>query len=156
VLYLSLERIMGRLLVVVETISFQISGLCFIQIKYSGGSGSKLFDPGRVGSANHLWVWETSPKSQISPVCSKKIALGWLKKYPDQRRVGPLFTAGQKYARVGSGQRPSLLWSEMCWSSCFVKAQNVLEFFFNSNGLIESCSTILTRYVIVYIHEYVI
>jgi len=31
---------------------------------------------------------------------SKKISLGWIKKYPGQSRVGLLFTAGQMYAWV--------------------------------------------------------
>jgi len=39
----------------------------------------------------------------------KKIMLGQVKKYPGQRRVGLLFTAGQKYAQVRSGQGPSLV-----------------------------------------------
>jgi len=30
-----------------------------------------------------------------------KISSGQVKKYPGQRQVGPLFIAGQKYARVG-------------------------------------------------------
>jgi len=34
---------------------------------------------------------------------SKKIPLGWVKKYLSQRQFRLLFTAGQKYARVGSG-----------------------------------------------------
>jgi len=43
----------------------------------------------------------------------QKIASGQVKKYPGQRRVGLLFTAGQKYAWVGLGwvglgQGPSL------------------------------------------------
>jgi len=38
----------------------------------------------------------------------KKIAPGQVQKYPGQRRVGLLFTAGQKYDRVVSGQGPSL------------------------------------------------
>jgi len=37
------------------------------------------------------------------PLGQKKIASDWVKKYPGQSRVGLLFTAGQKYARVGSG-----------------------------------------------------
>jgi len=35
---------------------------------------------------------------------SNKISLGRVKKSPSQREVGLLFTAGQKYARVRSGQ----------------------------------------------------
>jgi len=33
---------------------------------------------------------------------------GWVKKYLGQSQVGFLFTAGQKYVRVGSDQGPSL------------------------------------------------
>jgi len=33
----------------------------------------------------------------------KKMSSGRVEKYPGQSRVGLLFTAGQKYARVGSG-----------------------------------------------------
>jgi len=36
---------------------------------------------------------------------------GWVKKYPDQSRVGLLFTAGQKYVQVGSGQVRAHLYS---------------------------------------------
>jgi len=32
----------------------------------------------------------------------KKFSMGWVKKYPSQRWVGPLFIAGLKYARVWS------------------------------------------------------
>jgi len=33
----------------------------------------------------------------------KKISSGQVKKYPGQRQAGLLFTAGQKYVRVGPG-----------------------------------------------------
>jgi len=33
-----------------------------------------------------------------------KISSGWVKKYLDQSWVGLFFTAGQKYAQIGSGQ----------------------------------------------------
>jgi len=36
---------------------------------------------------------------------------GWVKKYPGQRQVSPLFTAGQKYIWVGSGPISSVWWS---------------------------------------------
>jgi len=36
---------------------------------------------------------------------------GRVKKYPGQSPVGLLFTAGQKYVVVGSGQGPSLVQS---------------------------------------------
>jgi len=42
-------------------------------------------------------------KFSIFSLRFKKISLGWVKKYPGQRQVGLLFTASQKYARVGSG-----------------------------------------------------
>jgi len=56
-----------------------------------------------------VWVriWKISPKNVIFfnffPFGSKKIASGWVGKYLGQSRVGLLFTAGQKLARVGSG-----------------------------------------------------
>jgi len=43
--------------------------------------------------------------SNFSPQIKK--SSGWVKNYPCQGNVVPLFTAGQKYARVGSG--PSLV-----------------------------------------------
>jgi len=55
----------------------------------------------RVGSGqpSMLWVWKISPKNvkffNFFLLGSKKISSGWVKKYPSQRRVGPLFTAGQ-------------------------------------------------------------
>jgi len=69
------------------------------------------------------WVWSATyesgnfpPKTTI-PSRSKKILSGRVKKYPGQGRVGPLFTVGQKYAWVGSGQGPSLLRTliQDCW-----------------------------------------
>jgi len=63
----------------------------------------------RVGSGQPsmvwVWVWKISPKNvkffHFFPFWSKKISSG-------KRRVGLLFTAGQKNAWVGSGQGPSL------------------------------------------------
>jgi len=86
----------------------------------------KLFDRGQVGSiflllgsgqVSHLW-FESGigkfplkvPNFSILPFGSKKISSGWVKKYPGQRRIGVLFTAGQKYAQAGLGQGPSLAW----------------------------------------------
>jgi len=37
------------------------------------------------------------------PFRSKKISSGQIKKYPGHSQVSPLFTVGQKYARVKSG-----------------------------------------------------
>jgi len=50
-----------------------------------------------------------NPNFSIFSLGVKKISSGWVKKYPNQRRVGILFTAGQKYTVVGSGQGPSLI-----------------------------------------------
>jgi len=55
----------------------------------------------RVGSnqPSMVWVWKISPKCQIFQYFAlrvKKISSGCVKKYPGQRRVGLLFTAGQK------------------------------------------------------------
>jgi len=53
-----------------------------------------------------VWVWKISPKNvkffNFSPLGSRKIASGQVRKYPGRRRVGLLFTAGQKLARVVS------------------------------------------------------
>jgi len=46
---------------------------------------------------------------QLRPLWVKKISLGQVRKYLGQRRVSLLFTAGQKYTRLGSGQGPSLV-----------------------------------------------
>jgi len=71
------------------------SGSIFCCLSWVGCSGSSLV---------MVWAWKISPKNpNFFPLGTKKIASGWVKKYPDQSRVGPLFTAGQKYARVGSG-----------------------------------------------------
>jgi len=40
---------------------------------------------------------------QIFALQVKEISSGWVNKYLSQSRVGLLFTADQKYARVGSG-----------------------------------------------------
>jgi len=47
----------------------------------------------------------------------KKISLDWVKKQTGQKQVGPLFTAAQKYARVGSGPISSLLAPPDCETS---------------------------------------
>jgi len=62
---------------------------------------------------SHLWFGfgKNSPKTTkfFNFFPFKKISPGQIKKYLGQRWVGLLFTGGQKYARVGSGQGPSLL-----------------------------------------------
>jgi len=70
----------------------------------SDGSGSKIFDLGRVGSDQPplvwVWVWKISPKNvkffNFFSIVSKKISSGQVKKYLGQRLVGLLFTAGLK------------------------------------------------------------
>jgi len=71
--------------------------------------GQKFFWP-RSGRVRHLWIGflfgKFPKKCQIFQFFSlrvKKISSGRNKKYPCQGQVGLLFTAGQKYARVGSG-----------------------------------------------------
>jgi len=59
-----------------------------------------------------VWVWKISPKNpnfSIFLFGFKKISSSRVKKYPSQRWVGFLYTVGQKYARVGPGQGPSLV-----------------------------------------------
>jgi len=57
---------------------------------------------GMVRSAiyGYVWIWKISPKNvkffNFLPFGSKKTSLGRVKKYPGQRRIGLLFTAGQK------------------------------------------------------------
>jgi len=89
----------------------------------SDGSGSKIFDPGWVsflwlgsGWVSHLWFGlefgKFPLKCQIFQFFSlwvKKNLFGRVKKYPGQRQVSLLFAAGQKCARVGLGQGPSLV-----------------------------------------------
>jgi len=75
---------------------------------------SGQFFAARVGSAIFglgLGLENFPQKSQIFKFFSprvKKIALGWVKKYPGQSQVSLLFTGDQKYARVRSDQGPSL------------------------------------------------
>jgi len=82
-------------------------------IEPSDGSGSKIFTwIGSIfccsGQVSHFWFGFGKfslkiPFFYFSPFGSRKISLGQVKNYWGQRRVGFLFTAGQKYARVGSG-----------------------------------------------------
>jgi len=60
------------------------------------------FDPGQVRSAT-LGFRKFPLKIPIFSLNSKKISSGHVKKKPGWSRVGSLFTAGQKYAQVGSG-----------------------------------------------------
>jgi len=66
--------------------------------------------PGRVGlgqpSLVWFWVWKISPKNpNFFPLRIKKIASGRVKKYPGQRQVSLLFTAGQNQKYAGGGSR---------------------------------------------------
>jgi len=65
----------------------------------------------RSGQPSLVWVWKISPKNikffHFIPLNQKNI-FGSGQKVPGQRWVSILFTAGQKYACVGSGQGPSL------------------------------------------------
>jgi len=77
------------------------------QPQISDGSGSKQPKSG----VPTLGLENFPPKHkffQFFALKVKKISLGLLKKYPLWRRVDSLFTAGQKYAWVCSGQGPSL------------------------------------------------
>jgi len=74
-------------------------------IESSDGSGSKIwFFVARVRSGHSsmvwVWVWKISPKNvkffYFFSLWAKKISSSRVKKYPGQRRVGLLFTAGQK------------------------------------------------------------
>jgi len=54
-----------------------------------------------LGKGSYLWVWKIS--IFFSKGQKNLIRLGRVKKYPDQRRIGFLFTASQKYPWLGSG-----------------------------------------------------
>jgi len=77
--------------------------------------GPGQFFVARAGSAVFGWglVWKINYKIPeffyFSPSDPKKISPGWVKNYPGQRPVGLLFTPGQKYSWVRSGQGPSLV-----------------------------------------------
>jgi len=78
-----------------------------------------VMGPGRVG---HLWFGfgfgKFSLKMSNFSIFSlrvKKISLGWVKKYPGQRHVGLLFSAGQKYAWVGSRSHLYLISNTTPW-----------------------------------------
>jgi len=80
--------------------------------KFWPGSGQVNFLWLGLGQVNFLWLglgqagsfvydlglnWENFPKKcQIFSLRVKKISSGRVKKYPGQRRVGLLLTAGQK------------------------------------------------------------
>jgi len=96
-------------------------------VQTSDGSRSKNFDPGqvesnfccsgrvRLGQPSLVWewIWKISPKNvkffKFLPFGSKKLSSGRVEEYLGQSWVGLLFTAGQKYVWVGSGQGPSLV-----------------------------------------------
>jgi len=93
----------------------------FLFIITSDESGSKIFDPGQVGSifcgsgrVSHFWFrfefgkfpLKTSNFSIFS-LWVKKISSGCIREYPGQRWVSLLFTTGQ--SKLGSGQGPSLI-----------------------------------------------
>jgi len=86
-----------------------------VEVECSDGPGLKFST--RVGSifcasdrVSHSWFGfelEKFPLKMsnfsIFSLRVKKISSGWVYKYPGQRRVSLLFTAGQKYSWVGSG-----------------------------------------------------
>jgi len=99
-------------------VPYSPSFLCHLCFPYcisdSDGSRSKNFDAswvrsifcslGQVGLGQPfmvwVWIWKISPKNvkffNFFPFGSKKISSGRVGKYPGQRGVGLLFTAGQK------------------------------------------------------------
>jgi len=60
-----------------------------------------------LGRVTHLWIGFGKlplkiPNFSIFLPSGQKISSGQFKKYPGQKRVSLLFTAGQKYAWIGS------------------------------------------------------
>jgi len=91
----------------------------------SDGSGSKFFDPGQIGSGQPfmVWGWKIFPKNVEFLNFSlrvKQISFGGVKKCLGQRQVGLLFTAGQKYAWVGS-ELVSISGGCNGWKNCIAK-----------------------------------
>jgi len=62
------------------------------------GPGQKFL----IGSFFCAWILLKITKFFIFFPLDQKISSGWVKKFLGQSRVSPFFTAGQKYARVGS------------------------------------------------------
>jgi len=81
------------------------------------GQAGQIFLPGLgqffVGRVSHLWFPLINPNFPIFPFGLKKIASGWVKKYPGLSRVSLLFTAGQKYAQVRALHYSSYIF--LCW-----------------------------------------
>jgi len=100
----------------VYLLGWQIPGrfsLIFFVSKLVMGQGQNFWP--RLGRVTHLWFRFGLRKFplkitnfQFFSFGSKNISPGGVKKYPGQRWVGLLFTAGQKYAWAGSGQGPFL------------------------------------------------
>jgi len=77
---------------------------------------SSFVDRAVSGQASHFWFGSGFGNEFLLKISNfsffslgiKKISSGQVKKYLGQRRAGLLFTAGQKYAPVRSGQGSSL------------------------------------------------
>jgi len=98
----------------VEILGARISGL--VTLNTSNESLLKIFDPGQkifllFGSGRVCNFWKIFLIKLIfsifCPEKSKKSVLS--QKYRGRSWVDPLFTSGQKYAQIGSGQGPSQL-----------------------------------------------
>jgi len=80
--------------------------------KLQTSSKISLFFSKHIQLFNWSQVWNISllksENFQLFSLWVKKISLGQVKKFLGQRRVSLSFPAGQKYARVRSGQGPSL------------------------------------------------
>jgi len=80
------------------------------------------------------------PNFSIFTLRVKKISLGQVKKYAGRRRVGLLFSAGQKKTRVGSGpissQGPSLVFLHLYiwYNSIGTELNKLRPHLFNSYG----------------------
>jgi len=84
---------LSRELVNIECAHSNISGIYFLLLV------SGQFNPLWFGFGNYIFT-QKKPNFEINFPSGQKIALGQVKKYPSQRRVGLSFTAGQKYAQI--------------------------------------------------------
>jgi len=72
------------------------------------GSGHFFYCSGWAGQVSHLWFGSEFGNKFPLKIPNFSIFSHCIKKCLGQRWVGPVFTEGQKYTRVGTGQGTSL------------------------------------------------